>query len=33
IPTMILFQDGQASATKIGASPKSQIKEWIDESL
>jgi len=33
IPTMMIFQDGQASATKIGASPKSQIKEWIDESL
>ncbi len=33
IPTMILFQDGQATATKIGAAPKSQIKDWIDESL
>ena len=33
IPTMMIFQDGQASATKVGAMPKSQIKEWIDESL
>ena len=33
IPTMMIFQDGQASATKVCAAPKSQIKEWIDESL
>ena len=33
IPTMMIFQDGQASATKVGAAPKSQIKEWNDESL
>lgn len=33
IPTMMIFQDGQASATKVGAMPKSQIKQWIDESL
>lgn len=33
IPTMILFQDGQAAATKIGAAPKSQIKDWLDENL
>jgi thioredoxin-like negative regulator of GroEL len=30
---MMIFQDGQASTTKVGAMPKSQIKEWIDESL
>ena len=33
IPTMMIFQDGQSSATKVGAAPKSQIKEWIDETL
>ena len=33
IPTMMIFQDGQASTTKVGAMPKSQIKERIDESL
>jgi len=30
---MMIFQDGQAAATKVGAAPKSKIKEWIDESL
>ncbi len=33
IPTMMIFHDGQASATKVGAAPKSQIKNWIDETL
>ena len=33
IPTMMIFQDGQATATKVGAEPKSQIKAWIDETL
>jgi thioredoxin 1 len=33
IPTMMIFQDGQAAATKVGAAPKSDIKSWIDESL
>ena len=33
IPTMILFKDGEAHATKVGALPKNKIKEWIDESL
>jgi thioredoxin 1 len=33
IPTMILFQDGQPTATKVGAAPKSDIKSWIEESL
>lgn len=30
IPTMILFKNGQAAATKVGAIPKSKITEWID---
>jgi thioredoxin 1 len=30
IPTMIIFKDGQAIATKVGAMPKSKIVEWID---
>lgn len=29
IPTMILFKDGQPVATKVGAAPKSQLKEWV----
>ena len=33
IPTMMIFQDGQVAATKVGAAPKSDIKSWIDESL
>ena len=30
IPTMILFKDGQAVATKVGALPKSQLVEWLE---
>ena len=33
IPTMMIFQDGQAAATKVWSAPKSDIKSWIDESL
>ncbi|MBE9605491.1 thioredoxin TrxA [Acetobacteraceae bacterium H6797] len=29
IPTMILFKDGKPVSTKVGAMPKSQLKEWI----
>jgi len=30
IPTMIIFKDGEAVSTKVGAMPKSKIQEWID---
>ena len=33
IPTMMLFKDGKAIATKVGALPKNLIKDWIDSSL
>ena len=33
IPTLILFQDGKAAATKVGALSKSQLNAFIDESL
>ncbi len=33
IPTMILFKDGVASATKVGAAPKSQLKGWLESEL
>ena len=33
IPTMILFQDGQPTPTKVGAAPKSDIKNWIECNL
>ena len=29
IPTMILFKRGEAAATKVGAAPKSVLKEWL----
>ena len=29
IPTMILFKDGKAVATKVGSLPKSQLMEWL----
>ncbi|MCH8859329.1 MAG: thioredoxin TrxA [Proteobacteria bacterium] len=33
IPTLMIFQDGQIAATKVGALPKNKIKEWIEESI
>jgi thioredoxin 1 len=33
IPTLILFKDGQPLSQKIGAAPKSQLKQWVQESL
>jgi thioredoxin 1 len=33
IPTMMIFKNGQVSATKVGAMPKSKIVEWINESV
>jgi thioredoxin 1 len=33
IPTMMIFRNGQVSATKVGAMPKSKIVEWINESV
>lgn len=30
IPTMILFKNGEAAATKVGAAPKSALKGWIE---
>lgn len=33
IPTLMLFRDGQVTATKVGALPKSRIVEWIQSSL
>jgi thioredoxin 1 len=31
IPTMMLFKDGQMTAMKVGAMPKSKILEWLSE--
>ena len=33
IPTLILFKDGQVAATKMGAMPKAQLEQWVDEAL
>ena len=33
IPTMVMFKNGEAIATKVGALPKNAIVEWINSSL
>ena len=33
IPTMLLFKDGQLKSTKVGATTKSNIKEWIEKNI
>lgn len=33
IPTLMLFKDGKAAATKVGALSKSQLNTFLDESL
>ncbi len=30
IPTLIIFKNGQASATKVGSMPKSSLYEWVE---
>jgi len=29
IPTLMLFKDGKPVATKVGAAPKSALREWV----
>jgi thioredoxin 1 len=33
IPTMILFKNGEAAATKVGAAPKSALQSWLEGQL
>jgi thioredoxin 1 len=33
IPTMILFKNGEAVATKVGALPKTQLKAWLEDQV
>ncbi len=33
IPTLILFKDGKPAATKVGAAPKSALRDWVAGSL
>ena len=33
IPTLILFKDGKPAATKVGAAPKSALRDWVAGSI
>ncbi len=33
IPTMILFNNGEKVNEKVGAAPKSQLKDWLEGAL
>jgi thioredoxin 1 len=33
IPTLMIFNNGQVAATKVGALPKGKIVEWIEGSI
>ena len=33
IPTLILFKDGKPASTKVGALPKSALKEWVKSAI
>ncbi len=33
IPTLILFKDGKPVSTKVGAAPKSALREWVAGAL
>jgi thioredoxin 1 len=33
IPTLVLFKGGKAVSTKVGAAPKSVLKEWVASSI
>mgnify|MGYP001132767192 FL=1 len=33
IPTLMIFKNGAAVATKVGALPKRQLQDWIEQSL
>ena len=33
IPTLMIFKDGQVTATKVGAMAKTKIVEWINEAV
>jgi len=33
IPTLMVFKDGNASATKVGALSKTQLEEFVDSSI
>src|SRR5579872_1597819 len=33
IPTLMIFKDGKAASTKVGAAPKGELKKWISAAL
>jgi thioredoxin 1 len=33
IPTLVLFKDGKPVSTKVGAAPKSVLKQWVAASI
>ena len=33
IPTMLVFKNGEAAATKVGAVSKTEIVEWIEDTI
>ena len=33
IPTLMLFKNGEVSDTKVGALPKSQLLQWIEQNI
>ncbi|MEL7196915.1 MAG: thioredoxin [Pseudomonadota bacterium] len=33
IPLMVMFKNGEEVARKLGAAPKSQLKEWIESAI
>jgi thioredoxin 1 len=33
IPTLILFEGGKQKAVKVGAMPKSTLKEWVESNI
>jgi thioredoxin 1 len=33
IPTLMLFKGGKLAATMVGARPKSQLSEWLQQSI
>ena len=33
IPTLIMFKDGKQVSQKVGAAPKSVLKEWVQSTL
>lgn len=33
IPTLIMFKDGEVADTKVGALPKSQLVQWIEQNI